>query len=170
MEAFKESYAGLSDAELMEPGVTGAWSVRDIIAHVSWWEEEALTHLPHILDGGRKATAVFRKYGGIDAFNAQQAELKRGTCLSPRYYGSGTTPTAGSSTSSRVRRKINFFGKPASVIAYGLIHTAITRCTPRRYGNGESNGQPNKGRSEPMRSATWIKKKLCDFCHRGWRL
>ena len=28
--AFQESYAGLSAAELMEPGVTGDWSVRDI--------------------------------------------------------------------------------------------------------------------------------------------
>jgi hypothetical protein len=80
-EAFKESYAGLSDAELMEPGVTGAWSVRDIIAHVTWWEEEALTHLPLILDG-RKPPRYSVTYGGIDAFNAQQAELKRNLSLS----------------------------------------------------------------------------------------
>jgi hypothetical protein len=46
--AFEESYAGLSDAQLMKPGVTGDWSVRDILAHVSTWEEEALTHLPLI--------------------------------------------------------------------------------------------------------------------------
>ena len=50
--AFNESYAGLSDVELMEPGVTGAWSVRDILAHVTTWEEEALKHLPLILKGG----------------------------------------------------------------------------------------------------------------------
>ena len=42
---FKESYAGLSEAQLMEPGVTSGWSVRDIIAHVTTWEEEALKHL-----------------------------------------------------------------------------------------------------------------------------
>ena len=29
-EALKASYAGLSDSELLEPGVTGTWSVRDI--------------------------------------------------------------------------------------------------------------------------------------------
>ena len=51
--AFRESYAGLSDAELLEPGVTGAWSVRDIIAHVTTWEEEALKHLPLVLMGKR---------------------------------------------------------------------------------------------------------------------
>ncbi len=80
-EAFKESYAGLSDSELMEPGVTGAWSVRDIIAHVTWWEEEALTHLPLILDGG-KPPRYSVTYGGIDAFNAQMTEQKRNLSLS----------------------------------------------------------------------------------------
>ena len=75
-EALKASYAGLSDSELMEPGVTGAWSVRDIIAHVTWWEEEALTHLPFILAGG-KPPRYSVTYGGIDAFNAQMTEQKR---------------------------------------------------------------------------------------------
>ncbi len=46
---FKESYAGLSDSQMTEPGVTGNWSVKDIIAHVTWWEEEALKHLPLII-------------------------------------------------------------------------------------------------------------------------
>ncbi len=75
-EAFKESYVGLSDSELMEPGVTGTWSVRDILAHVTTWEEEALTHLPLILDGG-KPPRYSVTYGGIDAFNAQMTEQKR---------------------------------------------------------------------------------------------
>ena len=44
--AFNESYAGLSDSQLMEPGVSGAWSVRDILTHVTTWEEEALKYLP----------------------------------------------------------------------------------------------------------------------------
>lgn len=50
---FQESHAGLSDSQLLVPGVTGAWSVRDIIAHVTTWEEEALKHLPLILKSGR---------------------------------------------------------------------------------------------------------------------
>lgn len=41
-EVFKASYAGLSDSQWLEPGVTGAWSVRDILADVTTWEEEAL--------------------------------------------------------------------------------------------------------------------------------
>jgi hypothetical protein len=74
-QAFKASYAGLSDSELMEPGVTGAWSVRDLIAHVTWWEEEALKHLPLVLDGGRPPRYSVT-YGGINAFNALMTERK----------------------------------------------------------------------------------------------
>jgi hypothetical protein len=79
--AFKESYTGLSDSQLTEPGVTGHWSLKDIIAHVTWWEEEALKHLPLILTGGRPPRYSI-KYGGIDAFNAQMTEQKRGLSLS----------------------------------------------------------------------------------------
>ena len=78
---FNESYAGLSDAQLMEPGVTGAWSVRDILAHVTTWEEEALQHLPLISNGGTPPRYSVR-YGGIDAFNARMTEQKRILSLS----------------------------------------------------------------------------------------
>jgi hypothetical protein len=79
--AFKESYAGLSDLRLTEPGVTGHWSVKDVIAHVTWWEEEALKHLPLIITGDRPPRYSVQ-YGGIDAFNAQMTEQKRGLSLS----------------------------------------------------------------------------------------
>ena len=70
------SYAGLPDAELAEPGVTGTWSVKDIIAHVTVWEEEALTHLPVIL-AGRKPPRYSVTHGGINAFNAQMTQRNR---------------------------------------------------------------------------------------------
>jgi hypothetical protein len=79
--AFKGAYAGLTDEQLVEPGVTGDWSVKDILAHVSWWEEEALKHLPHILQGGRPPRYSVL-YGGIDAFNARMTEQKRSLSLS----------------------------------------------------------------------------------------
>ncbi len=78
---FKESYAGLTAEQLVEPGVTEDWSVKDIIAHVSSWEDETLKHLPHVLLGVRPPRySVF--YGGIDAFNAQMSGRKRGLSLS----------------------------------------------------------------------------------------
>ena len=78
--AFKESYAGLPEVQLMEPGVTGRWSIRDIIAHVTTWEEEALEHLPAIL-AGRRPPRYSVKYGGIDAFNALMTKRKEDLSL-----------------------------------------------------------------------------------------
>ncbi len=71
----KESYTGLSDAQLLKPGVMGDWSVNEILAHVTTWEEEALRYLPLIAIGEKPPRYV--KYGGLDAFNAQMAEQKR---------------------------------------------------------------------------------------------
>jgi hypothetical protein len=79
--AFQASYAGLSSSRLTEPGVVGDWSVKDIIAHVTWWEEEALRHLPLIMVGDRPPRYSVT-YGGIDAFNAMMAERKRDVPLS----------------------------------------------------------------------------------------
>lgn len=78
--AFKDSYAGLSDSELLESGVTKVWSVRDIIAHVTTWEEEALKHLPAVLEG-RRPPRYSVTYGGIDAFNALMTTKKAGLSL-----------------------------------------------------------------------------------------
>ena len=77
---FKDSYAGLSHAHLLAPGVTGAWSVRDIVAHVTTWEEEVLKHLPSIL-AGRRPPRYSVAYGGIDAFNALMTKKKAGLSL-----------------------------------------------------------------------------------------
>ena len=78
--AFQDSYAGLEERKLLAPGVTGRWSVRDIIAHVSVWEEESLAHLPTLMEGGR-APRYSDLYGGIDAFNALKTEEKAGLSL-----------------------------------------------------------------------------------------
>ena len=75
-QAFNESYAGLTGAQLAQPGVTGDWSVVDIIGHVTAWEEEALKHLPHIQEGKRPPKYA-DLYGGIDAFNALKTAENR---------------------------------------------------------------------------------------------
>ncbi len=72
---------GLSDAQMTEPGVAGDWSVKDVLAHVTIWEEEALKHLPVIVDGGRPPRYAL-KYGGIDAFNAQMLAKKASLSVS----------------------------------------------------------------------------------------
>jgi len=54
----------------------GSWTIKDVIAHITWWEEEALTHLPLIMED-KKLPRYRDKYGGIDAFNDRMVEEKR---------------------------------------------------------------------------------------------
>ena len=70
---FNHTYAGMTPEQLVEPGVMGEWSVKDLLAHVSWWEEETLKHLPEVLQGMRPQRYSVL-YGGIDAFNALMTE------------------------------------------------------------------------------------------------
>lgn len=74
-KAFLDSFAGLTDNMLVESGAVGHWSIRDVLAHIASWEEEALKVLPLILEG--KPIPRYTRYGGIDAFNAQEQERKR---------------------------------------------------------------------------------------------
>lgn len=77
---FHDAYAGLTDEELMIPGITGEWSIRDLIAHVTWWDAEALKHLPLVVEGERPPRYSVT-YGGIDSFNAMKTGEKRGLSL-----------------------------------------------------------------------------------------
>jgi hypothetical protein len=72
--ALTESYAGLTPEQMTQPGVTGDWSVKDILAHVTIWEQEALTHLPTVMAGRRPPR--YADTGGIDAFNAREVAAK----------------------------------------------------------------------------------------------
>jgi hypothetical protein len=77
---FHSAYAGLPDEQMLGPGVCGAWSVRDLIAHVTWWDAEALHHLPAVLEG-RTPPRYSVTYGGIDAFNAMKTRERAGLTL-----------------------------------------------------------------------------------------
>jgi len=77
---FHAAYASLTDDEQMIPGVTGDWSIRDLIAHVTWWDAEALAHLPLVLEGGTPPRYSVT-YGGIDAFNAMKTKEKHDLSL-----------------------------------------------------------------------------------------
>jgi hypothetical protein len=73
---FGESLEGLSEGELTREAIVGEWTARDLMAHVTTWEEETLKLLPEIL-AGRRTPKYSTLYGGVDAFNAQSHERKR---------------------------------------------------------------------------------------------
>lgn len=76
----KESYAGLSEKQMTKPGVVGDWAVKDMLAHISTWEQEALKYLPDLIED-KPLPRYSNLYGGLDAFNALMAEQKRALSL-----------------------------------------------------------------------------------------
>ena len=52
-QQLKESYCNLTESQMTQPGITGKWSVKDILAHATTWEEEALKSLPLIMHSRR---------------------------------------------------------------------------------------------------------------------
>ena len=77
---FVASYEGLTEEQMLEPGVVDDWSVRDLVAHVTWWDEESIKHLPEVLDG-RRVPKYSDLYGGIDAFNAKNTDERKALSL-----------------------------------------------------------------------------------------
>ena len=88
-EDFRDSFAGLTEAQLTKPGALGEWSVKDVIAHVTTWEGEALKHLPTVARGERPP--LYASEGGIDAFNARTAAANRDLPLAAVLENSGRT-------------------------------------------------------------------------------
>ncbi len=75
-QEFKASYFGLTEDQISEELSIGEWSIKDIIGHVTTWEEEALKALPLILQDQR-LPRYKDQYGGLNAFNALMVEKKR---------------------------------------------------------------------------------------------
>jgi hypothetical protein len=79
-DEFVHSYIGLPKEALVEPGVVGEWSIKNLIAHVSIWEMEAIKHLP-VIAAGNRPPRYSVTYGGIDAFNDQMMANMLGLSL-----------------------------------------------------------------------------------------
>ena len=72
---FLTSIDGLSPEQMKLPGVIGSWSVKDILGHVTSWEQETLSTLPGI-EAGKPAPVYSQLYGSIDALNAYMVLAK----------------------------------------------------------------------------------------------
>jgi hypothetical protein len=70
-----DSFAGLDPQQMLIPGVVGTWTVKDVLGHVTSWEQETLSTLPEIL-AGNPAPVYSQLYGSIDALNAYMVLLK----------------------------------------------------------------------------------------------
>lgn len=78
----RASFRGLSDEQMTQPGVVGEWSVKDVLSHVTSWEELALPDLARLARGDTALLASVDLYAtNYDPFNAMIMSLRRGLGL-----------------------------------------------------------------------------------------
>ena len=68
-ENFIEAIDGLSDEAVLEPGVVGDWSIKDILFHICMWEAELVKLLWQAAQG-LPPSAVFFSGLSVDEINA----------------------------------------------------------------------------------------------------
>jgi hypothetical protein len=64
-----EMLENLPDAALLEPGVSGNWSIKDILTHLTYWEGQTVTLLFQAMRGMEKPTTVHFGDESVDALN-----------------------------------------------------------------------------------------------------
>jgi hypothetical protein len=57
-EKLTEAIEGLSEAEMIQPGAAGDWSIKDLLAHLSRWEAEVVKLLWQAQQGLRPTTLL----------------------------------------------------------------------------------------------------------------
>ena len=63
--------AGMSEAEMVAPGIQGEWSLKDILAHISAWEKYLLDRLGYVMSGQKPHYPVIISWDDVHRFNAQ---------------------------------------------------------------------------------------------------
>jgi hypothetical protein len=69
-EAMLKALEDLDDDQMLEPGVIGDWSVKDILVHLSLWEAELVTLLWQAREGRKPTTAQLSRET-VDELNAR---------------------------------------------------------------------------------------------------
>lgn len=69
-EKLLQAIEGLDDAEMLQPGVIGEWSVKDILVHLTRWEAELVKLLWQAAQGIEPSTVHFTSQS-VDELNAR---------------------------------------------------------------------------------------------------
>jgi len=67
-EDFLDAIEGLSDEILLQPGVVGEWSIKDLLIHLTRWEAELVKLLWQVRQGKSPSTLHFSKVA-VDEIN-----------------------------------------------------------------------------------------------------
>jgi DinB superfamily len=63
------------------PRSQGAWSVKDLLAHIAAWEEEAILRLRLIVEGHPERVVWYETAADMDRYNARAVRAARATSL-----------------------------------------------------------------------------------------
>jgi len=84
--ALEAALAGLSDARMLEAGVVGAWSIKDLLGHMAFWAQEAAKNT-ELVKAGRQGQIVRPDTSkAIDRWNAREQRLRAGRSLAEVRY------------------------------------------------------------------------------------
>ena len=72
---------GLSEDEMARPGAVGRWSVRDVLAHILAWEDEAVKRLDLLAAERPQDFARITSEEELEAWNARAHERYAGLAL-----------------------------------------------------------------------------------------
>lgn len=73
-QALHQAIEGLSPEEMTQVQVEGVWTIKDVVGHITSWEEVILQPLRRFAGGGPFGTNVIEDYL---AWNDEQAALKK---------------------------------------------------------------------------------------------
>jgi hypothetical protein len=76
-----EMLEDLSDETLLKSGVVGAWSIKDILAHLTYWEGQIVTMLFQVQQGAAKPTTAQFGKETVDTLNQRWYEAGKDRSL-----------------------------------------------------------------------------------------
>jgi hypothetical protein len=75
---FDTASEGLDETAMAAPGVVESWSIKDLIGHVTAWDQLAVEYLERWRHGGPEPA---RDWDSADTYNAQEAAWREGWTL-----------------------------------------------------------------------------------------
>ncbi len=72
-----EMLEDLPDELMIKPGINGSWSIKDILAHLAYWEGQTVTLLFQASKGVSKPTTVHFSKEKVDEINQRWYETSR---------------------------------------------------------------------------------------------
>jgi uncharacterized damage-inducible protein DinB len=84
--ALEAALAGLSDARMLEAGVVGVWSVKDLLGHMAYWAHEAAKNTELVKAGRQDRIVRPDTAKALDRWNAREQRLRAGRPLAEVRY------------------------------------------------------------------------------------